>query len=403
MIRLGNRLSLLSKPSFCWFLLSTALTSIGSGLSYIALSWGILGLNDSVAAVSILMLCFWIPNIFFGPLLGVIADVWSRQWLLFSANSLRGLVLILFGVLFHYYTSSALIYLLMGVLGLCLSVSMPAGTALIREIVTSDQLLYANSMLNIVFEASFAIGMALVGLIIVLIGVPNTLIVTGAIFFCSTIAIMFVRVPQTNPVSVNLLFRLIDDFISGISYLMHHKKLIVIYCVQLLLLVIFMTTPVLLAPFAKNILHASVAQFGRIEAALSIGIVCGGIFAPWVAKRLGLYRSFIFLSLSLVIFFVWFAVNRHVIGAELLYFLIGIGLSVWPLIITRAQELTILDFQARVQAVFNSISGIFVLAVYLLMNLTSRFFPVSWLYVFEVLVALIAIIVLWRYQAIIEE
>ncbi len=90
----SKRLQLLSQLSFRWYFVSCLLATFGSGLSYVTLSWLILQADNSVAAVSILMLCFWVPTILLGPFLGVIADRYSRKWLMVGGNAIRGIVLI---------------------------------------------------------------------------------------------------------------------------------------------------------------------------------------------------------------------------------------------------------------------------------------------------------------------
>ena len=336
-----TRLQLLTNPSFYWFAISCFLTSLGAGISYLALSWGVLQVHDAVAAVSMLMLSFWLPNVLLGPILGVFADKHSRKWLIICANGVRGTILIFFGLLFRHYVTVHFVHLLMIMLGLAFSLYLPAAIALIREIVQAEDLLYANSINNIAYELGFALGMGSAGFIVHLVAVPMTLFLVGIIFIISTLAMRRVKVitlnnvkKKSNPVH--------QDFKLGLKYLYQNKRLIIIYCVQLLLLVAFMTTPVLLAPFAKNVLHANASEFGGIEASLSGGIIVGGLFMPWLAKRIGLYHCIILFCFLLGIFFIWFSLNRHIIIADVIYFCLGIGLSVWPLIVTRAQQLNVL-------------------------------------------------------------
>lgn len=396
-----TRFQLLANPSLRWFVLSCFFTSFAAGVSYLALSWAILKVNDSVAAVSILMLCFWLPNVIFGPWLGVFADKYSRKWLAIAANGIRGMASIIFGVIFHFYVSTTFVYLLMMCLGIGFSLYLPATIALIREIVATEDLLYVNSITNIAYELGFAVGIGIAGFLIAAVSIPVSIWLTGVVFIMSTLAIWQVKL---KPLEKNPEIRtVIDDFKVGLHYLYHNKRLIVIYIIQLLLLAAFMTTPILLGPFAKNILHANAAEFGSIEACLSVGIIVGGVLMPGAAERIGLYRSCMVLCFSLAIFFVWFAFNRNMDVARLIYFCLGVSLSVWPLIVTAAQHATDLDFQARVQSVFNSLSGLIVLGIYLLVDAESHFVSIDLLYFLEVFIAGIAILILWRYKKFITE
>ena len=389
----SRRLQLLAIPAFRWYVISCLLATFGGGLSYIAMSWLILKANDSVSAIAILMLCFWGPNVVLGPLLGVVADRYSRKWLMVASNGIRALLLMGFGVTLHYHLSAHLIYALMALLGVCFSIYLPAAIALVREIIPEEDLLYANSTVDIAYEVGNVVGMGSAGLFIALFSMPTAILINGIIFVSCTLTLMMVRV-KSAPLLAG--FNIYNDFKEGFRYLLERPKLIIIYCVQMLILVGFMTTPVLLAPFARNALHANVLQFGRIDAALSVGVVVGGLFIPWVANRWGLIRTLVCMCLALSVFFLAFAVNRTITGAEVLYFFIGAGLSVWPLIVTQAQNVTHLDFQARVQSIFNSVSGVLILVIYLLVGVSSHFISTGSLYGFEVLVSLAAVYLLWR-------
>lgn len=392
---LKQRLQLLAIPSFRWYVINCLLGTFGSGLSYVAMSWLILQAENSVSAVAILMFFFWVPGVVLGPLLGVVADRYSRKWLIIIANGVRGIILIAFGWYIQYHLSVTIIYILMALLGLSFAIYLPAAIALIRQVVSADDLLYANSTIDIAYELGNVVGMGVAGMLIAFFSMPWVIFLSGLLFIFCALSMIAVRVRVVKPEGGHITRHLMEDFMLGLNYLINNSKLILVYSVQLLLLVAFMTTPILLAPFSKNILHANVAQFGHIEAALSIGVVLGGLFIPLIAVRYGLIKVLIYMCSSLAVFFAFFSINRSITVAEFLYFCMGVGLSVWPLMITRAQDVTHIDFQARVQSVFNSLSGILILFVYFIVDVGSHYISISSLYLFEVILALLAAGLLW--------
>ena len=84
------------------------------------------------------------------------------------------------------------------------------------------------------------------------------------------------------------------------KYLFSNKQALVVYFAQLFFILIFMTAPVLLAPFAKNILHANAAEFGQIEATLTIGVVVGGIVITYLAEKIGFNKILLWCTFALV-------------------------------------------------------------------------------------------------------
>src|SRR3990167_31892 len=247
----SKRLELLAKPSFRWCLISCFLCTFGAGISYITMSWFILGVDNSIAAIAILMFCFWMPNVFLGPMLGVVADRYSRRGLIIVGNGLRGIILIGFGWYLHHQVSASAIYLLMLMLGVAFSVYLPAMIAFIREIVPAQDLLYANSTIDIAFEVGNVIVMGSAGIVIAWLSAPIVILVTGIAFIASTLAMMRVHVMKKQMTSPRTR-SFTDDFILGLKYLSRNPKLMVIYHVQLLILVAFMTAPVLKATKIKS-------------------------------------------------------------------------------------------------------------------------------------------------------
>jgi len=149
-----------------------------------------------------------------------------------------------------------------------------------------------------------------------------------------------------------------------------------------------------LVPFSKTVLHTTVAQFGCIEAMMSVGIVAGGIFIPWISERYGLFRTLLFFSILLSVTFLLFGYNRNIMLANIMYCLIGFAGAVWPLMISYAQNLTSIHFQGRVQSTFNSLSGATMLIFYFSFGVTGKYFGVAHLYYIEVAITLIAILLL---------
>lgn len=187
-----------------------------------------------------------------------------------------------------------------------------------------------------------------------------------------------------------------NDFLGGLQYLRGNKTLSLIYVIQLLILSSVMVTPVLIAPFAKNILHANSVEFSLIEAALSLGIIVGGFCLPLLVRIFGFAKSLFYLIVGLVIFYILFAFNSWLSTSIILYFAIGFVLSSWPLIVTKAQDLTSFAFQGRVQSVFSSVSSMLVLVTYLFVALGAHFIGVQLLYLFPALLALAALYMVWK-------
>lgn len=394
----NNRWQLLRLPHFRRYALACLLSTFASGFNYVAMTWLVVTHQTSVQAIAILMTCFWLPTAIFGPAGGVMIDRFSRKWTIFWSNVLRALALIIFS----YYLQGDFIvndiYIVSLVLGSIFSLYGPAMMAFVREIVPEHDLLSANSVIDIAYEVGNVVGMGSSGVLIALLSVNTVFIINAGFFFIAGLILLCVQTHYpyiSDSVREHSVWK---NFKQGLRYILNDRNLMVIYTLQLLIAVEMLTAPVLLAPYAKGVLHANATQFGDIEAALSIGVIIGGLFVPWMANRMGFMRTLFLMIFVLGVSFLLFSFNYSITLAEVLYFLIGFGVAVWPLILTKAQSMTDIAYQGRVQASFNGISSMLILVVYWLIALSSHYIPLHDLYVIQVIFSVIALYLLWVYR-----
>ena len=88
--------------------------------------------------------------------------------------------------------------------------------------------------------------------------------------------------------------------------------------------------------------------------------------------------------------------NDHMLLAKVSLFLVGFALSVWAVIVTRAQQATPIEIQGKVQSLCNGTVGIFVLALYFALAMFDSAIGISALYVAEAIVALSALMLITR-------
>lgn len=383
-----NRWQLFKNSSYFCYAGSAFFAMLSYGMSYIVMTWMVLKYhNGGIGPVAILMFCFWLPSVFLSSFAGVIVDRVSRRKLFIFTSWSRGLLLLVLGLIEWKYHSLMAIYIISILEGVVSCFVLPAVTALMREIVPSEQLLMANSTIDMVYESGSVIGMAIAGFAIAAFSNEGSLIFDGLLFFIATAFAYGIktqyqgRIESIAPVHQKSILR---EFRAGLFYIMRSKGIAVVYFLELVVMVVYMITPVLMAPFATQYLHASVAEFGYIEAALSIGVILGNIVAPNLVYRYGLLKILVLFNVILAVSFILFAINRNLWYAGLLNFLMGVGFASWALIMTRAQELTALDFQGRVQSSFSALSGVVILAVYSLLYFDAVHVRLNMLYYLEV-------------------
>ncbi|KTD09605.1 putative bacilysin exporter BacE [Legionella hackeliae] len=375
-------------------MLSCMLAMFGNGLTYIVMVWALIRFDASVVSTAILMACFWLPNVLLGPFLGVLADRYNRKKVLLFTVGARALCLFGFALIaYHNRITPFAIYFLATVIGTLLAAYIPAAMAFIREIIVEEEdLLYANAMLDTAYEVGAALGMGSAGLILAGTSFATCFVINGACYLFATIFILGItydRQAKTKEI-IESFFR---QFVEGGRYIMQRTPILLVYLVQGLFFISYMTAPVLLAPFAKSVLHSNVAQFGWLEAALSAGIILGGFLSPWLSTLFSLSKVILGQVLLGILSFYLFSHTQNTELAILYHFFIGFSFSSWALLTTLAQEMTDLDYQGRVQSLFNSMSGAVIILFYYVL-VCWKDIPVTKLYSAETILLCLAGVIL---------
>jgi MFS family permease len=170
--------------------LSQAATQIGGNMVIYGLTVIVLDATNSNTAVSVLILTFLAPAVLFSALAGVYVDRIDRRLILVTTNLLRAGMFILTylagGNLLALFLLNALVSTMTVFFG-------PAEAAMIPSLVSRRLLIAANGIFILTLQASFAIGFALLGPIVVRIaGAPVLILVVAVLYlvaaaFCWTL------------------------------------------------------------------------------------------------------------------------------------------------------------------------------------------------------------------------
>ncbi|WP_058448518.1 MFS transporter [Legionella jamestowniensis] len=391
---LSKQRHLFKNAAFRHFTLSCMLAMFGNGLTYIVMVWALIRFDTSVVSTAILMTCFWLPNVLLGPFMGVLADRYNRKWVLLSTVGLRALCLFGFALIaYNNYINPFAIYFLATLIGTLLAAYIPAAMAFIREIIVEEEdLLYANAMLDTAYEVGAALGMGSAGLILAYTSFATCFAINGACYLLAAFFLLAIPYHRQRKAK-ELIESFLTQFVEGGRYILQRTPVLFIYLVQGLFFISYMTAPVLLAPFAKSILHSNVAQFGWLEAALSGGIIFGGFMSPWLATLFSLGKVIFGQVLLGIVSFYFFSHTQNTELAILYHFFIGFSFSSWALLTTLAQEITDLDYQGRVQSLFNSLSGAIIIFFYYAL-VHWKDIPVTKLYSAEIILLSLAGVIL---------
>ncbi|MFF0659411.1 MFS transporter [Micromonospora tulbaghiae] len=352
-------------PSYRRYLAGTTVFSMGNGAQFIAASWLTLKLGGGAESVAMTLVWTTVPGILLSPFIGVIIDRVNRRRLATLVSVLRAVALCLIPAvaatgtvaLWHVYLTAALV-------GLADRVYRPATQALLAEVVPVAGLLRANSAASVGTQVGAAAGAAVAGLLITVIAPADVILVNAAGSALSAACVGAMSGGGAHRTDRGRR-RYVDDVRDGWRYIVDHPNIIVINMTALSLLTTLRTINVLLAPFVDRVLHAGSQGFGLIDSSYAVGAIVGASLLPVVVGRVGrptvMLGSLALLAAALTAF----SFAGNVPTAMVCYALIGLGFATYGLFVTMTQEQVALDYQGRVQSLFQVLFGIVSLAVYM--------------------------------------
>ena len=181
--RAGGYREVLRNRAFLALWLAQVLSQIADNLLYFTLIVWVYKQTGSNAAVSALVLAFTLPALTFGLLAGVLVDRADKRQVLLLTNLGRGAIALLFVVASSSLPSVFTLGLLTSILR---QFFMPAEAATLPRLMRPRELLAANSLFTVTYNASFIVGFAGAGPLLKLANTDAVFLVATAFFLAAT-------------------------------------------------------------------------------------------------------------------------------------------------------------------------------------------------------------------------
>jgi MFS family permease len=302
----------LTNPRFVALFLSQILTQVGGNMVLYGLTIHVSNLTNSTTAVSLLLLTFLVPAVVFGAIAGVFVDRYDRRKILVWTNVARGL---LFLLLIFLDQQIVALYLITAVVATLTTFFAPAETAMIPLVVRREQLLTANGLFVLGLQASFALGFAVLGpLMVVLTGV-NPLIAIVAVTYILAGVLCWTLPPAPSVLAgragsavrqagaaVRATF---DQLREGLAYIRDHRNIFWALAYLTITSSLIGVLGVLGPSFAKNVLGLESEDFWVLVLPLGVGLVGGiislNLFGKYVPRKRLIEIGLVILAASLLV------------------------------------------------------------------------------------------------------
>lgn len=286
-------LKALQNPDFARLFLSNFISEIGTQIYRIAIPvWAYTSTGSAVVAAGVLAAQF-AARLLVTPLLSPLADIHDRRKLMIASEALSGVAVALLP-LFFMHSPAGWIFVAF-LIGTMQSLGDPAVIAVIPDLVTSDDLDAANSLIMLPQRSLEMVFLGLAGVLVAWLGAQTAFWIDAVSFFLSALVLLGMRpLPgHGNPSG---------DYwgmvVAGIRYIFSNR--VTRYVIGILAPVAMFgavdaTVPPVLATkvFAAGDGQLGSMYYGFMEAFFAVGAVLGLFLAPRLSAGLSRKVAFI--------------------------------------------------------------------------------------------------------------
>ncbi len=323
-----------------------------------------------------------IPVFLIGPIAGVYVDRWDRRRTMYICDFLRT-ALVLAIPLFLFYTKGLkFTYLIIFIAFSIGRFFVPAKLSIIPELVEKQDLLLANSLVNITGMIAAILGFGISGVLVEWLGPKSGFYLDALSFLISGTLIFLISKRATVSWSLGKVSKEIVEVIrksvlqeikEGILYFIRNKDIRFTAGIIFLLWSALGAVYVVLIVFVQKTLHSATKDLGLLIMFLGIGLFSGSVVYGRFGQKLSQYKT-IFSSLAvsgimLVVFALTIDTYPYFLVAAALSFVFGVLVS--PIMIASNTIIHNVSDNNMLGKIFSSLEIVMHLGFLLFMFISS--------------------------------
>lgn len=275
----------LHSPAFLRLWLGLSISYVGDQFTTIALLWFVSQRTGSGLAISLVLLCFQLPSMVTGPLLGVILDRWQPRVVMGIDNCVRALLIGAIPVLswagmLQLWQISALA-LVAGMLSPATGVGM---RVLLPHLVEEDELPQANALASTSLQFASLVGPALAGLLVTYVGGEYALMIDAVSFLL--MGLLVFSLPSSPRSETPSASTMKTNWLGGFALLLRTRKLLLLTSLSVVFFFSYGPLEAALPLYSDQILHAGAQGYGLLWTGFGVGALVGALCTGVVATRI---------------------------------------------------------------------------------------------------------------------
>jgi MFS family permease len=200
---LRENLGALEERNFRLLWLGQTGSTIGDGLSFVAIAFAVLQIGGTATDIGIVFAAFFLPNVIFLLVGGVWADRLPRNSVMIASDGVRAVVQI--GLAILLFSGSAQVWHIVvaaALHGTASAFFVPASVGLMPQVVSVGHLQQANALMAISRSAAFVIGPAVSGLLVAAGGPGVVFAVDAVTYIFSIVTLSMMRLKRAVATAV---------------------------------------------------------------------------------------------------------------------------------------------------------------------------------------------------------
>ena len=216
----------------------------------------------------------YLPAVILSLFAGVAADRSNRKTIMLSADFARTIFVLLIPLAFYFQILNPT---LLGVNAFCIAIAAaffnPARDSIIPQIVESDGLMRANSLMQTSWQFSLLLGPAVAGGLLTLVGNVHLFTADSAFYAVSFIFVLLIK-PKARKMNnrfSGIGFREIKD---GLKYVVQHPVILPLLIITMLDNIFIMGPAIVGTPvFVREELHLGASAYAMIQFSYAFGML----------------------------------------------------------------------------------------------------------------------------------
>jgi MFS family permease len=239
----------LTVRNFLLLYIGETVSLLGDQFYIVALPWLTIQLTNSGITLGTVLMSAAIPRAVLMLFGGVVSDRFSPRLVMFVANALRGLLVVLFATIVALkMTQLWHIYFFAASFGIFDGLFIPASKSIIPSLVSKEQLIASNTLSQGTSQLILLIGPALGGLLIATAGIEIAFVIDGITFVITTITLLLMKGTTAkalhgelnqNSASTKKTMSLIAGMREGFDYAWRNQPLRIFLLVMVILNFLF--------------------------------------------------------------------------------------------------------------------------------------------------------------------